>query len=297
LRRGGGHGPRAESANALAPVAARWPFDFSRLAGGICVGFDLEGSMRRSWVLAAVVGLALTAGGARADFAAGARAYSSGDYATALAELTPLAEAGDAVAAYYLGEMDALGLGVPQDSHLAVLWYMLAAAQDDAKAQYRLGMMYTFGDGVLQDYAEAARWLRLAADQGNSDAQRVLGKKYWFGEGVPQDYAEAARWFRRAAARGDAEAQLVLGSMYENGEGVLQDYITAHMWFNIAAANGSKSAPGHISLNIAATSGSEITPASRMRDAIAATMSSAEISEAQRQAKECLASNYTRCDN
>jgi len=66
--------------------------------------------------------------------------------------------------------------------------------------------------------------------------------------------------------------------MYEGGQGVAQDYITAHMWFNIASANRGETA-------------------AEKRERIGTRMSSAEISEAQRRAKECLASNYTRCDN
>ena len=198
--------------------------------------------MRGLWLLVAVVGLALAAGDARADIAAGDAAYNRGDYATALAEWTPLAEAGD------------------------------------AEAQFDVASMYQIGQGVPQDYAEAVRWFRLAADQGHAMAQISLALMYDDGLGVAQDYAEAVRWWRRAADQGVAVAQGNLALLYALGRGVPRDYNTAHMWANIAGANGNKDAPA-------------------VRDVIAATMSSAEISEAQRQAKECLASNYTRCDN
>jgi TPR repeat protein len=58
-----------------------------------------------------------------ADFDAGVAAYNKGDYATAMREWRPLAEAGDASAQYNLGVMYANGEGVPEDDAEAVKWY------------------------------------------------------------------------------------------------------------------------------------------------------------------------------
>ena len=149
-------------------------------------------------VLLAVQGLAW--GGLNEGLAAA----QAGDYATALRELKPLAE------------------------------------QGNAEAQYLLGVMYGSGDGVPQDYKEAVKWYRKAAEQGNAEAQYSLGLMYATERGVPQDYKEAAKWFRKAAEQGNAEAQYLLGAMYVRGEGVLQDYVQAHMWCNIAGVNGSE---------------------------------------------------------
>ena len=137
--------------------------------------------------------------------------------------------------------------------------------------------MYGNGNGVPQDDAEAVRWYRLAAAQGVADAQFNLGNQYRTGEGVPQDDAEAVKWYRLAAEQGDAEAQNNLGVSYTVGKGVPQDYITAHMWFNLAAANG-------------------LPAASSGRDRVAAKLAAADITEAQRRAKTCLASAYKNCD-
>ena len=68
------------------------------------------------------------------DFQKGVAAYNAGDYATAVQEWTPLAEAGDEVAQYNLGVMYDNGLGVPQDPKEAVKWYRLAAEQGDVDA-------------------------------------------------------------------------------------------------------------------------------------------------------------------
>ena len=143
------------------------------------------------------------------DFQKGLAAAQAGDFATALQEWTPLAEAGVAL------------------------------------AQYNLGWMYDNGQGVPQDYAEAVKLYRLAADQGVASAQYNIGWMYSNGQGVPQDYAEALKWYRLAADQGKAKAQNNLGTMYEYGKGVLQDNVMAHMWYNIASANGASKAGGY----------------------------------------------------
>ncbi|MDA9060739.1 sel1 repeat family protein, partial [Planktomarina temperata] len=72
------------------------------------------------------------------DFQKGFAAYNAGDYATALQEWKPLAEAGNVVAQYNLGVMYDNGYGVPQDYAEAVKWYRLAAEQGYDSAQYNL---------------------------------------------------------------------------------------------------------------------------------------------------------------
>jgi uncharacterized protein len=64
--------------------------------------------------------------------------------------------------------------------------------------------------------------------------------------------------------------------MHNYGKGVLQDNIMAHMWYNIASVNGDQKA-------------------SKWRDQTAAKMTSADISEAQKMARECMISNYQNC--
>ena len=115
------------------------------------------------------------------------------------------------------------------------------------------------------DYATAIRELRLLSKQGNAKAQFSLGAMYDKGLGVPQDYAEAVGWWRKAAEQGNAKAQYNLGVMYGNGLGVPQDYAQALMWFNLAASR---------------------FPLGENRDIVAETMTPAQISEAQKLARE-----------
>ena len=147
-------------------------------------------------------------------------------------------------------------------------WRPLTEA-GDADAQFNLGLMYDEGWGVAQDSAEAARLYRWAAEQGHASAQYNLGLLYANGWGVAQDDAEAAKWWRLAAEQGDADAQNDLGHMYRNGDGVAQDQVQAHMWFNLAAAQGYEYATEN-------------------RYLVAERMTPADISEAQRLAREWL---------
>lgn len=152
-------------------------------------------------------------GVAQAGFVAADDAFKRGDYATALRELRPLAEQGNANAQYRLGLMYANGRGVPKDDTQAVAWWRKAADQGYAPAQSNLGAMYANGRGVAQDDTQAVAWLRKAADQGDSPAQNNLGNMYWSGRGVPQDDTQADAWWRKAADPGDADAKNKLDGM------------------------------------------------------------------------------------
>ena len=102
------------------------------------------------------------------DFQKGFAAYNAGDYATALQEWTPLAEAGDAPAQFHLGRM----------------LYIRCIRVD------------------CGNFKEAVKWYRLAAELGSAWAQATLGGMYERGRGVPQDNAIAHMWYNIGAANG-----------------------------------------------------------------------------------------------
>ncbi len=114
-----------------------------------------------------------TGEGWSADFQKATDAYNRGDYATALREIKPLAEQGDADAQYNLGLMYSNGRGVPQNHKTAVKWWRLAAEQGHAGAQAKLGAMYALGQGVIQDNVYAHMWGNLAASNGNETGGKL----------------------------------------------------------------------------------------------------------------------------
>jgi TPR repeat protein len=128
--------------------------------------------------------------------------------------------------------------------------------------------MDAYGRG---DYATALREWQPLAERGHADAQYNLGMLYNFRKGVPQDFATARQWYEKAAAQGHAGAQNNLGGLYEFGHGVTRDDVLAYMWYHIAAHS---------------TDNAWRDVAAENRDEIADGMTSAQIAEAKKMAKE-----------
>ena len=126
------------------------------------------------------------------------------------------------------------------------------------------------------DWATALKEWKPLAEKGDVDAQTNLGLMYQNGWGVPQDDKEAVRWYTLAAEQEHAKAQYNLGVMYALGEGVIKDYVYAHMWGNIASMN-------------------ENDKGETLRGYVAEKMTSSQIEEAQRLARECVKKNYKGC--
>jgi uncharacterized protein len=158
-----------------------------------------------------VLGLALV-GAARADpFSDGEMALQSGDYATALKDFLPLAEAGSAAAQNNIGTMYHSGQGVPQSDIIAAQWFTKSANGGNADAQYSLGLSYASGTGVDKDLAQAVVWYRRSANQGDPPAQAMLGLAYMQALGVPQDNVQAYVWLALGAV-GFAKTNAQLGA-------------------------------------------------------------------------------------
>jgi TPR repeat protein len=161
---------------------------------------------------------------------------------------------------------DAVSAEEKGDHSTAFRLFKQLAEKGNPRAQSELATLFHLGSGTRRDVIQAAKWWRLAAEQGVADAQDALGFAYYYGEGVRQDYLEAVKWLRRASEQGVANSQNKLGLMYENGEGVPQDFVLAHFWFNLAAGQGYF--------------------ATQNRDRIAARMTSDQIAEAQKLARD-----------
>jgi TPR repeat protein len=81
--------------------------------------------------------------------------------------------------------------------------------------------------------------------------------------------AAAIDTIEHGMAGGNEDSLFALGLMHSVGRDVAPDLVAAHKWFNLAALRGNEEAK-------------------RYRMEIAAEMSKAEVSEAQRQAREWL---------
>lgn len=178
---------------------------------------------------------------ARAD-----QLYQQKKYAEAAAILVPLAQKGDAGAAFSLGLMEARGdLGTP-DYVKARSWWETAAKSGHPEAEYNLGLVYYRGvheggdgsDFSKRDYATAQKWLEKAAEHGHGGAMYALAGMARTGEGQPKNLEKAAQWYRRASEIGHPEAQYQLAGMYLNGAGVKADQAEAKKWMKKAADVG-----------------------------------------------------------
>ncbi|WP_157217472.1 SPOR domain-containing protein [Flavisphingomonas formosensis] len=154
--------------------------------------------------MGAIVGTAATA-----SVKDGVDAWQRGDYATAVAQWKPAAEAGDADAQFNLAQAYKLGRGVPTDLGQAQSWYQKAAQQGHEQAQANLGLIL-FQNG---DRAAAMPWIQKAADHGEPRAQYVLGTAMFNGELVTKDWVKAYALMTRAAAAGLPQATTSLTQM------------------------------------------------------------------------------------
>ena len=156
---------------------------------------------------------------------------------------------------------------------------LLAGAGLSACADFDDGLAdYDEGVAALErgEFATALRKLQPLAEQGHARAQAHLGLMYHVGAGVPQIHKMAAQWYRRAAEQGNAEAQASLGLMYVQGKGVPRDFVYAYMWASIATPGNDKDAV-------------------ELRNLVEKQMSSFQIAEAQKLARECVRKEYKNC--
>ena len=211
--------------------------------------------LTRVFLLVFVVGLfGGLAGCATSMYEKGIRQYRPDNAAAAVRELQPLAEQGDADAAFKLGSLYYQGLGVPQDHREAVKWLRAAAEQGHTFAQVTLGTLYAEGvQGMMEkDYPQALMWFIFAAAKGDMEAFQL--RDNLANRMTPVQIEEAQRMAREfkpqqvhtktlrdakaLAEKGDLAAQFKVGVIYYKGLGVPSDYREALSWFKKAALQG-----------------------------------------------------------
>jgi uncharacterized protein len=141
-----------------------------------------------------------------AGFEEGKRAYDQQDWAKAITELRPLAEAGD------------------------------------DRAMILIGNMYSQGFGVIRSYKEALDLYRRAAvEKNNPEAMLAMGALYTSGLGVPVSFNIAKQWYERAALLGNQQGAFFYATVLFRGnksttDDLKPDLYSAYKWYKIAAA-------------------------------------------------------------
>ncbi|GAA0578698.1 tetratricopeptide repeat protein [Halomonas salifodinae] len=181
----------------------------------------------------------------------GMRLYNAHLRSQAPPYLEPAAEAGDAEAMYYLGEIHRLRhMGMTQE---ALEWYRRAAEHGEPYAMLRLhqGGACHLGDVCPEggdDWRQAALEATLPlAEAGDPGAMGVLFDIYSALE-QPQ---VADDWLERAGEAGDAESQYWLGILIGDGLGDYPDEAqrqeAAEAWLRRAAEQGHAPAMNRLS--------------------------------------------------
>lgn len=198
--------------------------------------------LRTCLILAAAV-VALCAGPAGVAPAAatplddGIAAFQRGDFGAAKAIFEPLAENGDPVAQYYLGDL-IVRFATDRNKPEGVIWLRQSAEAGVPDAMNQLATILAEGKVVSQDQRKANELFMQAASLGYLPAYNNLGLRSYRGVGRPPDPVDASEWFRLAADQGFAEAQFNLAVMYAGGEGVKFDIVEAYMWMSLAMKQG-----------------------------------------------------------
>ena len=210
------------------------------------------------------------AGTVTAGFKEGVEAYQRGDYAAAIAEWQPLAEAGDPSSLLGLGLIYHRGQGVKIDQVRAARLIERAALLGEPKAELQMAEMYAEGTGVKRDREMALVYLQRAAARGNQSANThilltqliewfeavdgkqsiprhfddgvplksfhyyLLGDAYRRGWWVQVDQRLALKLLEIGASKGSAKAAFLAGEAYEYGEGVKQDWEQAVKFYQQA---------------------------------------------------------------
>lgn len=181
----------------------------------------------------------------------GLRLYNAHLRSQAPPYLEPAAEAGDAEAMYYLGEIHRLRhMGMTRE---ALAWYRRAAEHGEPYAMLRLhqGGACRLGDVCPDkgdDWRQAALKATLPlAEAGDSDAMGVLFDVY-NSLGQPE---ETVSWLERASEAGHAESQYRMGHLIHDGYGDYPDEAErreeAEGWYRRAAEGGYPPAMNHLS--------------------------------------------------
>ncbi len=178
-----------------------------------------------------------------------------------------IAEQGDPIEKYNMGNRYKIGDGVPQNYERAAKWYLKAEEQahmnsrhfsfsmhSDMTDKYRVAMerfkktielglaaakynveeMYSIGDKTNKDIAET--WYQESKMQESREASDLLEEMDFYRRKDKTSYA--LEDIREEAENGDADAQYTLGWRHYSGYEIYKDYEIAAEWYQKAAMQG-----------------------------------------------------------
>jgi len=110
------------------------------------------------------------------------------------------------------------------------------------EAQFLMAKMYEKGLGVVQNSHLAIKWYARAASSGHLESSYALGSLFESGATLPKNYRESRQWYQRSANQGHTDSQVKLGAMLNEGRGGKKNKTEGLAWLSLAQESGSKSA-------------------------------------------------------
>ena len=167
--------------------------------------------------------------------------------------MSAAAAQGDGLAACYLGDFYAFGIGTPQDRSKAEKWYRKGASLHNPIAEFDLARLLidaasrrgaADGQGAAggRDLAAAAKLLRDSAAAGYVPAMHELGLLLIRNPNLALTAGEAVALLNDAADAGNWRSSVLLGVLERDGKGVPVDSERAYYHFRIATLQGGKPA-------------------------------------------------------
>ena len=150
------------------------------------------------------------------------------DYSKAFKEYKKLADKGDDLAQYKLGDFYLEGKGTAANLNMAMAYWNRAAKQGNMNACKRLY------EHSLTD-TDKQQWLLKMAENGDGEAMLLLAQRYK----EQKDWKQMSQWLQKAGNAGNYQAFYYIGEMYYYGNGYKQNYSRAYKYFNLAAAHGN----------------------------------------------------------
>lgn len=158
------------------------------------------------------------------------------DYIKAFNIYTKLAQSGNVIAEYELGNCYENGMGTIVDYKQAIIWYEKAASKNYPQALNALGLLYRKGIGVEENHEKAFNYFSKSYELGNIFGQYLVAFHYYEGLYVAKDEKKAAQLFNEGAKLGHADSENMLGVCYLDGTGIKKDPNMACFMFEKAAS-------------------------------------------------------------
>lgn len=167
------------------------------------------------------------------------------DYEKALQIFSDLAEQGEPLAEFKLGQMYYYGQGVEKDLSVAKKWFLKSAKLGVKDAKNWVAILFRESSNASENQAddidrdELNQWINYSADSGEPEGLYLKGMGCLYGrDNFQQSVEMGVEFITEAADKQFVPAQRELGRIYEEGLFGLNDNAKAYHWYLKASQNG-----------------------------------------------------------